>query len=95
MLYLHMRVCGEFFASELYIVNSKAATLLNQIYRLPVSERMLIVERTVHSIRAEKNDMANAVALMMDEYYKNKELTAFTQLDMENLYTVCDTDYPR
>jgi hypothetical protein len=67
-------------------MTTATATLLNQIYRLPVSERMLIVERTVHSIRAEKNDMANAVALMMDEYYNNKELTAFTQLDMENFY---------
>jgi hypothetical protein len=61
-------------------------TLLNQIYRLPVSERMLIVERTVHSIRSEKNNMASAVALMMDEYQNNKELTAFSQLDMENFY---------
>jgi hypothetical protein len=62
------------------------AVLLNQIYHLPVNERMLIVERTVHSIRAGKNDMATAAALMADEYRNDRELTAFTQLDMENLY---------
>jgi hypothetical protein len=62
------------------------ATLLNQIYHLPLYERMLIVERTIHSIRTEKNDMTGAVALMADEYRNDMELTAFTQLDMENFY---------
>jgi hypothetical protein len=36
------------------------ATLLKQIYRMPVHERMLIAERTIHSIRAEKNESLNA-----------------------------------
>jgi hypothetical protein len=62
------------------------ATLLNQIYHLPVSERMLIVERTIRSIRTENSDLANAAALMADEYRNNMELTAFTQLDMEDFY---------
>jgi hypothetical protein len=62
------------------------ATLLNQIYHLPVSERMLMVERTIRSIRTEKNNLADAVALMADEYRNDRELTAFTQLDMENFY---------
>ena len=31
------------------------AILLNQIYHLPVYERMLIVERTIHSIRMDEN----------------------------------------
>ncbi|MDR1222248.1 MAG: hypothetical protein LBL07_05135 [Tannerella sp.] len=62
------------------------AALLNQIYHLPVSERMLIVERTIRSIRTEKNGLANAAAFMADEYRNDRELTAFTQLDMENFY---------
>jgi hypothetical protein len=62
------------------------ATLLDQIYHLPVSERILIVKRTLQSIRAEKNDMTGAVALMTDEYRNDSELTAFTQLDMVNFY---------
>jgi hypothetical protein len=61
------------------------ATLLNQIYHLPVHERMLIEERTIRSIRTEDYQLENAVALMADEYRNNKELTAFTQLDTENL----------
>jgi hypothetical protein len=33
------------------------ATLLKQIYHLPVSERMLIVERTIHSIRSNEDEL--------------------------------------
>ncbi len=62
------------------------AMLLNQIYHLPVSERMLIVERTIHSIRMERSRMAKAVALMVEEYRNDTELTAFSALDFENFY---------
>ncbi len=62
------------------------SALLNQIYHLPVNERMLIVERTIHSIRSEKKRMAKAVAFMTDEYRTDGELTAFSALDMENFY---------
>ncbi len=64
----------------------KQAILLDQIYRLPVRERMLIVERTIHSIRAEKTHTVKAVALMAGEYCNDSELTAFSQLDMEDFY---------
>ena len=62
------------------------AAILNQIYHLPVYERMLIVERTIHSIRTESNNLEKAAALMAVEYRNDKELTAFTQLDIENFY---------
>jgi hypothetical protein len=62
------------------------ATILNQIYHLPLHERMLIVERTIHSIRTDTNGMTEAVRLMADEYRNDGELTAFTQLDMEDFY---------
>jgi hypothetical protein len=32
-------------------------TLLKQIYHLPVYERMLIVERTIHSIRSSEDEL--------------------------------------
>ncbi len=64
----------------------KQATLLNQIFLLPVSERMLIVERTIHSIRVERNQIAKAVAMMADEYRTDDELTAFTTLNLEDFY---------
>jgi hypothetical protein len=42
------------------------------------------IERTIRSIRTEKNDLSDTVELMADEYRNDRELTAFTQLDMEN-----------
>ena len=64
----------------------QTATLLNQIYQLPLSDRMLIVERTIHSMRMETGALENAATLMAAEYRNDKELTAFTQLDSENFY---------
>jgi hypothetical protein len=63
----------------------QTATLLNQIYQLPLHDRMLIVERTVQSMRTETGALENAAALLSAEYHTNKELTAFTQLDMDPL----------
>jgi hypothetical protein len=64
----------------------QTAALLNQIYQLPFSDRMLIVERTIHSMRTETGALETAAALMSAEYRNNKELTAFTSLDVENFY---------
>ncbi|WP_056928550.1 hypothetical protein [Candidatus Symbiothrix dinenymphae] len=62
---------------------SPTMDVLHEIYRLPISERMYIVERTIHSVRAEDSvhSLEKAVNLMADEYRTNKELTAFTHLD--------------
>ncbi len=62
------------------------ATIMNQIYHLPIRDRMLIVERTIHSIRTERNHTAKAVAMMADEYRTDDELTAFTALNLEDFY---------
>ncbi|MDR0738446.1 MAG: hypothetical protein LBF39_05165 [Prevotellaceae bacterium] len=64
----------------------QTAALLNQIYQLPLYDRMLIVERTARSMRTDAGELENSAALMSAEYRDNKELTAFTQLDMENFY---------
>jgi hypothetical protein len=64
----------------------QTAALLNQIYQLPLFDRMLIVERTIHSMRTETGAFENAAALMSAEYRNNKELTAFTSLDIEKFY---------
>jgi hypothetical protein len=64
----------------------QTAALLNQIYRLPLYDRMLIVERTIHSMRTEANTLESSAALLSAEYRNNKELTAFTQLDIEKFY---------
>ncbi|NCQ19317.1 MAG: hypothetical protein GW805_13435 [Ignavibacteria bacterium] len=63
-------------------------SILLEIERLPVEEKMLIVERTIKAIREKelREKMTGAVAELEEEYRKNSELTAFTGIDFENFY---------
>lgn len=62
--------------------------ILEQIGKLPVEDKMLIVERTIKSIREKevKEKMTRAVAELEHEYKTNNELTVFTDIDFENFY---------
>ena len=62
-------------------------TLIQEINRLPLPDKLLVVEQTLKSIRAEKAKQLNeAVDALHDEYKTNIELTAFTNLDKEPFY---------
>ncbi|MDP3829993.1 MAG: hypothetical protein Q8Q47_01910 [Ignavibacteriaceae bacterium] len=62
--------------------------ILEQIDNLSVEEKMLIMEKTLKSIREKeiKGKMTKAVSEMMEEYKSNKELTVFSEIDFENFY---------
>jgi len=62
--------------------------ILDEINKLPVEDKMYVVERTIKSIREIeiKEKMTNAVSELMEEYTSNKELTVFTEIDFENFY---------
>ena len=61
--------------------------LINEINKLPLTEKELLVEETLMAIRKEKaHDLESAVNEMLYEYKTNKELTAFTTLDTETFY---------
>ncbi|MCA1763368.1 MAG: hypothetical protein ABR574_04795 [Cryomorphaceae bacterium] len=62
--------------------------LIREIQRLPISKRMLVIERTLQSIRQTelKKQMDKAVDALMDDYQTDKELTAFTKIDFDNFY---------
>ena len=57
--------------------------IIRQTGKLPQEDKMLILEKTVKSIRENeiKNKMARAVSELMEEYRSNKELTTFTEID--------------
>jgi hypothetical protein len=61
---------------------------LEEITLLPVSQRMLLAEKIIGSVRKEeqKISMQRAAELAYDDYKNDKELTAFTRLDGENFY---------
>jgi hypothetical protein len=52
---------------------------------MPRRQRMFIAERIIHSFLGEEKDISlkKAVACLSDDYRADKDLTAFTQLDIE------------
>jgi tRNA(Ser,Leu) C12 N-acetylase TAN1 len=66
----------------------KAEELIEKIQKLPVSKRILVIERSIRLIRKEdeKDSMKKAADELYQEYVTDNELTAFTNLDFENFY---------
>jgi hypothetical protein len=62
--------------------------IIRAIRKLPVSKRMLIVERTLKTIRESetRKRMVKAAESLFEDYKNDKELIAFTQLDLEGFY---------
>lgn len=62
--------------------------ILKEINKLPLSERLYILEKTIQSLKGneEQNQMMIASEALAEEYKTNKELTAFTNLDIEDFY---------
>jgi len=61
--------------------------IIKEINKLPITEKLLLVEKTLRSIRQEKEQaLENAVHALYNDYKTNKELIAFTKLDTESFY---------
>jgi hypothetical protein len=64
-----------------------ASSLIKEISKLSVEEKLLLVEKTLKTIRLEReHSLALGVAALYNEYKNDKELTAFTKLDAEAFY---------
>ena len=66
----------------------KTNEILREITLLPINKRFFIVERTLKSIREkqENNAIEKAVNALLNDYANDKELTAFTNIDMDKFY---------
>ncbi len=66
----------------------KTKELINEIQKLPVRKRIYVIERSMHLIRKqeEEDQMKKAADGLFDDYLMDKELTVFTNLDVENFY---------
>ncbi len=62
--------------------------LIQEIQRLPLSKKFLVIEETLKSIKKEElnNQMTIAAEALYEDYVKNEELTEFTSLDFEQFY---------
>jgi predicted metallopeptidase len=63
------------------------ANIIRELERLPVTDKLFVIERTLKSIRTEKGKgLKAAVDNLYEDYKLDKELTVFTQLDIEPFY---------
>jgi hypothetical protein len=65
-----------------------AIDILTEIKRLPISDQLMVVEKTLHTMRVEeiRSRMREAAQRLKHDYETDKELTAFTALDGEDFY---------
>ncbi len=66
----------------------KISEIIKEIENLSVQERMFVIEKVVTSIRRQESSaqMSRAARELSEDYKSDKELTAFTSLDLENFY---------
>jgi hypothetical protein len=61
--------------------------IIQELDKLPLTDKLFVIEQTLKSIRTEKEQRLNAaVELLYYDYKNDKELTAFTELDNEPFY---------
>jgi hypothetical protein len=62
--------------------------ILREIEKLPLQDRVLLVKKTLKSLEKAggARDLKRAARELLEDYKTDKDLTAFTDLDMENFY---------
>lgn len=62
--------------------------IISEIEKLTVKERLQIIEKTARTIQIddEREQMKKAADQLYDDYKDDAELTAFTDLDLEDFY---------
>jgi hypothetical protein len=62
--------------------------LIQEIQHLSLNKRFRVVEETLKSIKKEelRQQMQLAAEELYSDYINDKDLTAFTSLDLENFY---------
>jgi hypothetical protein len=64
-----------------------AANIIRELDRLPLTDKLFVIERTLKAIRTEKErSLKVAVDGLYDDYRTDKDLTAFTKIDKEPFY---------
>jgi len=66
----------------------ETSQIIKETGKLPIYQRMIIVEHIIRSIRNAEQDRTLEIAAerLYDDYKNDKELTIFTQLDGEDFY---------
>lgn len=81
-----IRQCKEY--NYLKISTMQAIDLIQQIQKLPLTQKFYVVEETIKSIKKEEmsHQMELAANELYSDYTNDKDLTAFTSIDFDNFY---------
>jgi hypothetical protein len=62
--------------------------IILEINKLPISQRLTLIELTIKKIREEekKDQLSFAAEKLYNDYSSDPELTAFSNLDFEDFY---------
>lgn len=71
-----------------YIRHMSTKELIARIERLPMAQRIKLMEETLRGMRQKESKaaLAKAAAALEKDYRENKALTAFTAIDFDNFY---------
>ena len=62
-------------------------SIVKQLNKLPLTDRLLVIEKVLKSIRQDSNEnLDHAVSALYNDYKTDKELTIFTDLNNESVY---------
>jgi hypothetical protein len=66
----------------------RTSLIIKEIERLPIQKRMIVVEKTIKSIREAdlRVHMKVAADKLYKDYMNDTELTAFKEIDFEDFY---------
>lgn len=69
-------------------MSKKVSDILREIEKLPLQDRILVIEKALKSLKKEgnKRELKRAARELLEEYKTDRDLTAFTDLDMEDFY---------
>jgi hypothetical protein len=62
--------------------------IIKEIKKLSVTERLVVIEKTLKTVKLDsfERPLKKAADLLYSDYKNNKDLTAFTSLDLDNFY---------
>ncbi|HEX4374739.1 MAG TPA: hypothetical protein VHZ50_15655 [Puia sp.] len=62
--------------------------IISEINKLPLSQRLTLIELTIKKIREEekKEQLSTAAEKLYNDYVNDPELTIFSNLDQEDFY---------
>jgi hypothetical protein len=62
--------------------------IIREIKKLPLADRISVIEKTLKTVKADsvQHPLKRASEILYNDYKNDKELTAFSSIDIDNFY---------